>query len=261
MSSARSAAVQASFRERMLAGKIMTGTFIKIPATQSVEIIGESGFDFVVIDAEHAPFHRGTIDAALLAARAYDVAGLVRVASGDSADILGALDCGAQGLLVPHVDSVEKARAVAAACRYRRGRRGFSGAGRAGRYGGLSTWDHVDAQDALVTVIAMIEDPSGVEDIEAIAAVDGIHGFFIGRGDLSVVTGAAAARAPEIMTMVERVSRAGRAAGKAISVMVDGLDEARIFRALGASVFIVDSDQIFLRRAASAALTALAPLE
>ena len=115
-----------SFRRRFSARQTVVGSFIKTPTTHATEIFGALGYDFVVIDEEHAPIDRAMTDVMLLAARASNVAGIVRVSSDDPAKILSCLDCGATGVLVPHVATVEKARAVAAAARYRGGRRGYS---------------------------------------------------------------------------------------------------------------------------------------
>src|SRR5580704_11938958 len=153
---------QISFRQRFLSVELLLGTFIKTPTTHAIEILGALGFDFVVIDEEHAPFDRVTIDNLLLAARASNVAGIVRVAESSPAKLLAALDDGATGVLVPHVFSVGKAKEMVAACRYRRGKRGFSNSPRAGGYGQLGVWDHVDKADASVTVVAMIEDPEAL---------------------------------------------------------------------------------------------------
>src|SRR5258708_40210740 len=109
-------------RSRLLAREHLIGTFVKTPTTHATEILGALGYDFVVIDEEHAPFDRAMTDIVLLAARASNIAGIVRVLSDDPAKILSCLDCGATGVLVPHVATVEKAKAVAAAARYRRGR-------------------------------------------------------------------------------------------------------------------------------------------
>jgi staphyloferrin B biosynthesis citrate synthase len=94
--------------------------------------------------------------------RASNLAGIVRVSSGDPAKILSCLDCGATGVPVPHVATVEKARAIAAAARYRGGRRGYSGSPRAGAYGATPMWALIDEQDASVCAIAMIEDPEAL---------------------------------------------------------------------------------------------------
>src|SRR4051794_25802921 len=105
------------FRSRVARKEHVLGTFIKTPTTHATEIVGAVGFDFTIVDQEHAPFDRGTIDMACLAARAAGTAALVRVAEPTPASILSVLDLGAAGVLVPHVDSADKARQIASACR------------------------------------------------------------------------------------------------------------------------------------------------
>jgi 2-keto-3-deoxy-L-rhamnonate aldolase RhmA len=126
------------FRRRFLAREVLLGTFVKTPGPHTTEALGGAGLDFVVIDEEHGPFDRGSIDLALLGARAGGIAGLVRVS--DTGHLLAALDDGATGVLVPHVDSPQRAAEVVALCRYRGGRRGFSNTTRAGGYGGRGIW-------------------------------------------------------------------------------------------------------------------------
>jgi 2-keto-3-deoxy-L-rhamnonate aldolase RhmA len=244
-----------AFRRRFSAGENVVGTFIKTPTIHATEILGALGYDFVVIDEEHAPFDRATTDVVLLAARASNLAGIVRVASDDPTRILSCLDCGAAGILVPHVASPEKARAIAAAARYRGGRRGYSASPRAGAYGATPMWQLVDEQDASVCVIAMIEDPEALDQIDAIAAVAGIHGLFIGRGDLTVALGAKSAAEPEVRDAVERIIAAAGRAQKPVCVMVASAAEAKDFSGLGASAFIISSDQAQMRRAAAQTLT------
>ncbi len=250
-----------SFRMRFARSELLLGTFIKTPTTHAIEIVGDLGFDFIVIDEEHAPFDRIATDTALLAARASRTAGLVRVPSADPAGLLSVLDCGAAGVLVPHVASAGMARDIVAACRYRGGARGFSASARAGRYGAIKMWDHVAASDEAVTVIAMIEDPSALDEIDAILATDGLDGVFIGRGDLTVALGAPTRDAPVVREAVARILSAARSAGKPACMMVDGQAEAASFRGAGASAFIVSSDQGFLRKAAGQALTEFAALK
>ena len=249
-----------SFRERFAARELLTGTFIKTPTPHAIEILGGLGFDFVVIDEEHAPFDPQATDVALLAARASGTAGIVRVASADPAGILRVLDCGATGVLIPHVSSAAKAREVAAACRYRGGRRGYSGSSRAAGYGAGKVWDHVARSDAATAVIAMIEDPEALDDIDAILGLEGIDGAFIGRGDLTVALGAEANDAPPVKAAVDRVMAAAGKAAKPVCVMVGSAAEARGFKELGASAFIVSSDQGFLRKIAGQALAEMAAL-
>ena len=245
-----------SFRQRLRAREPLLGTFIKTPTIHTAEVIGAVGFDFIVIDQEHAPFDRVATDAILCAARAAGIAALVRVRSSSASEILGPLDDGAQGILVPHVSTVATARSIATASHYRGGNRGFSNSPRAGRYGGAGVWEHIDACDALTTVVAMIEDPEAVQNIDAIAAVEGIDAFFIGRGDLTVSLGAPGPDAPSVREVVERIAAAGRAREKAICVHTGRLDvnEMCWLRGLGVTAFVVSSDQGLLRTAASQVL-------
>jgi staphyloferrin B biosynthesis citrate synthase len=251
----------AAFRRRFSSRERLIGSFIKTPTSHAIEILGDIGFDFAVIDEEHAPFNRESIDIAVMAAHASGIAAIVRVAEARASSILSALDCGAVGVLVPHVSSVEKAREIASWSRYRGGRRGYSGSARAGRYGATPMWTNVDASDARTTVIAMIEDPEALDTIDAIVRVDGVDGFFIGRGDLTVALGAASSSAPEVQEAVRRISSAARSANKPVCVMVGSINEAKPFQELGASAFIVSSDQGFLRRAASETLKEFARVE
>lgn len=248
-----------AFRKRFLAGETLLGTFVKFPTGHSTEMLGGIGFDFVVIDEEHGPFDRGSTDQALMGARAGGIAGLVRVP--DTGRLLGALDDGAIGVLVPHVSSPEKAREVVALCRYRGGKRGFSNTTRAGEYGGRGMWGHVDIQDHEITVLAMIEDPEALDHLEAILSVPGLDGAFIGRGDLTVALGAAALNAPETQAATEKILAAARKVGKPICIMVANAAEAQEWAKLGASAFIVSSDQGFLRQAASKVASDFAALK
>lgn len=250
MSSVSARPPASDFRRRFLAGETLVGTFVKTPTGHATEILGGVGMDFVVIDEEHAPFDRGSIDLALLAARAGNIAGIVRVAEPTPAKLLAALDDGAQGVLVPHVSSPQKAREMVAACRYRGGKRGFSNTNRAGSYGGAGIWEHVAAQDEGVATIAMIEDPEALDDLDAILAVEGLDGVFIGRGDLTVALGASGMDSAETLAATEKIAAAARKAGKPVCIMAANAADAARFREIGATAFIISSDQGLMRQAA-----------
>lgn len=247
------------FRRRLRAREHVLGTFIKTPTTHATEILGMLGFDFVIIDQEHAPFDRGAIDVMVLAARASNIAGIVRVGDPGEANILSVLDSGASGIMVPHVDSAAKAREVAAACRYRGGTRGFANTTRAGRFGELSFADHMAAQDAQVTCIAMIEDLSALEHIEAIANVEGIDAFFIGRGDLTAALGAPSMTSAETHKVVAPIMATAKKAGMPVMMLCPDRNDAIAMAKLGASAFVVSSDHGFLKQAAKQALSEFAP--
>jgi len=242
----------ASFRARLLAGELLLGTFIKTPATQPVEILGAAGFDFVVLDQEHAPLDRVTVDSLVLAGHAAGIAVLVRVPGGAARDLLPPLDCGAQGVLVPHVDSAGKARDVVADARYRGGRRGFTNSSRAGRYGAADLAEHLAACDAQTAVLAMIEDPAALAVLADIMAVPDLDAVFIGRGDLATALGAASTIAPAVAEATEFIAAAARVAGKRLCAHVARLDAPEVswLRSLGVTAFIVSSDQGLMRGAA-----------
>ena len=241
------------FRERLTAGESMLGTFIKTPGVQAIEVLGDVGLDFVVIDAEHGPWDRSAIDLAVLAGKASGIDALVRVEGAGA--ILTALDCGATGVMVPHVYSAKIAQEVVDACRYRGGRRGFSNSTRAGGYGRLGLTAHMDAGDSRTTLIAMLEDPEALDHIDAIVAVDGIDAFFLGRGDLTVALGESSTDAAPVRAAIARFVSAVTAAKKPLCAFVNSSSEIAALRALGVSTFILSSEQGLLRLAANAELT------
>jgi 2-keto-3-deoxy-L-rhamnonate aldolase RhmA len=243
-----------SFRSRFMGGEFLFGTFLKTPTTHATEILGSLGFDFVVVDEEHAPFSRETTDLILLACRAAGVAGIVRVQGSEAPYILSVLDCGAAGVLVPHVDSAAKAKSVVEACRYATGTRGFSNTTRAGIFGKRSINEHVAVQDDEITVIAMIEDPHAIGVVEEILAVDGIDGVFIGRGDLTVAYRETAGNSPSVKAATDAILAAAKAAGKPVCILAGSLDDAAQLAGKGASAFILSSDQGLMRQAATKAL-------
>lgn len=246
-----------TFRERLSSGELQVGTFIKTPTGHATEILGGLGFDFVVLDTEHAPLGRESIDQILLAARASGIAGIVRVQSNAGSEMLSALDCGASGVLVPHVISAAMARDIVSKCRFRGGHRGFSNSPRAGNYGGTGMWEYVEECDALTTVIGMIEDPEGVDHIEEILAVDGLDAVFLGRGDLMVAYGAKSPMADELVSATKKVIEASRAAGKPVLTVTVGGKDTQMLKALGVTGFMMSSDQGLMRKAASATLAEL----
>lgn len=241
------------FRERLRAREALLGTFVKLPSTQPIEIFGAIGFDFVVIDQEHAPLGPAEVDLMILAARASNVAPLVRVGDSGDAAVLTALDCGAAGIMFPHVSTVERAKKVAASCRYAGGTRGFAGMSRAALWGGRRGPDHMRAQDSQVACIAMIEDVEAVDHVPEIAKVEGIDAFFVGRGDLAASFGDDPSAGAEVAKLTERIARAAREANVPLMILATSKDDARTARGTGASALLVASDHNFLKSAATAA--------
>jgi len=244
---------QSSLRHRFAAGERLLGSFVKTASVSSIEILALAGFDFVIIDEEHAPIGRESTDVLLLAARAHGIQALVRVRDNAAPDILSALDCGADGVLVPHVHSTGAAERMVTAAYYRIGRRGFSPSGRAGAYGNTTLKGHIASQDEKIALIAMIEDPEAVVAIDNILQTEGVEGIFIGRGDLAAALGAETMNDPQVEDAVHRVLAAARAAGKPVCMMAETPAMADDFAARGATAFIIGSDQAFLKSGAAEA--------
>jgi 2-keto-3-deoxy-L-rhamnonate aldolase RhmA len=243
------------FRKRLLARELLIGTFCKTPTSHATEILGSIGYDFVMLDEEHAPWTRQTLEVGFLGARAFNIAGLVRIARPDANSILSALDDGAIGVMVPHVSSVEKARNIASWARYKGGTRG-SGVGRGGDYGGRPMQAHYAAADATTTVIAMIEDREALDHIDEIVAVEGIDGFFIGRGDLALSLSNATGPVPSVDEAVNIIAKAVVNSGKALCAVTQNMasDDAKKMLDLGVTALMVASDHGLLRSGALAQL-------
>lgn len=244
----------ASFRQRLLARQRMLGTFLKLPTTQVIEILGQVGYDFVIIDQEHAPLDRGITDLMILAARASNIAPLVRVAEFTDANVLSALDSGAMGIMVPHVTSVEKAKAIARASRYAKGSRGFAGLTRASNWGSVPGTRHMAQQDSQIAVVAMIEDQHAVDKAGDIARVEGVDALFIGRGDLTASFGDDPQASAKVGEISRRIAAAAREADVPLMMLPTSKADFAFASELGATAMLLSSDHGFIRSAASAAI-------
>lgn len=237
-------------RDAIAEGQTLTGTFVKTTHYQTVEVLAGTTLDFVVLDAEHAPFGRESLDACCLAARAGRLPALVRTASSRPEHILQVLDCGASGVLVPHVDNAEIASSVVSAARYREadGTRGFSNSPRAGGYGEVTLAKHISQSDQQTTVIVQIETASSVENIGEIAQTPGVDALFVGRADLAVSYGVDAITHPRVQEAVEHVCQVAKAHGRPIGVFLPDAADIDTFTALGFTFFVIGSDQSLMKR-------------
>lgn len=238
--------VSVSLKDRLASGERLVGSFVKTPSPTVIEVLGLTGLDCLCLDAEHAPFDRSTIDLCAMAALLAGIDLLVRTPSAAPEHILNALDCGATGVVIPHVRSPDEARAIAASSHYGAGGRGYAGSSRAAGYTTRAMTDHLAASAARSVVIAQIEDPEGIDAIDAIAAVEGIDALFVGRVDLTVAYGATSQDDPRVVAAVEAVCAAGRRHGRPVGMFLARVDDVPIWAAKGASLFLLGSDHGFL---------------
>ena len=239
-----------NFAARFRRNEPLTGVFQKFPHHQVTELLGTSKLDFAVLDSEHAPFDPSQLDSCLLAAAAWDLPLMVRIANATPDAILAALDLGASGIFVPHVDSAAKAAAIAKAAHYAGGGRGLSPSTRAGRYGLRDIETHMKQSDREILVVAQIEDAAALDDLPAIAETAGIDGLFVGRADLAASMGCGWTD-PRLDEATARTADCARAAAKSCGAYAGDLAQARQLRAIGAAFIVAGSDQGMLRHEAT----------
>jgi staphyloferrin B biosynthesis citrate synthase len=245
-----------NLKQKLQAGAPLLGTFLKTPHPHVVEVLASSGLDCLVLDAEHAPFDRRDLDACILAGLACGLPTLVRTQSNQDEHLLNALDCGADGVVVPHVRSAAQAQAIVRASHYSAGGRGYAGSSRAAGYGLKSMAGHKADSAAKTVVIAQIEDAEALDDIDAIAAVEGIDALFIGRIDLTIALSCESPDDPKVIAAVDQIVTACVKAKRTVGMFLPRPADVAHWRDKGASLFFLGSDHSFIRSGAQALRTA-----
>jgi 2-keto-3-deoxy-L-rhamnonate aldolase RhmA len=233
------------------------GTWILSAHPLVAEAMGHAGFEWGVVDMEHAPADLGTVVGMLQALASTKLVPVVRVPWNEPVMVKRVLDAGAQTVMFPFVQTADEARAAVAATRYPpAGVRGMVGVSRATRFGTLPHW--VQAADRSVGVIVQIESRAAVEALESIAAVPGVDALFVGPADLSASIGLAGeVAAPAVLDLMGRAVAAARRAGKPIGAIGDHPQAVAQYRAMGFDFLAIGSDLGLLMRAAQQAIGAL----
>jgi 4-hydroxy-2-oxoheptanedioate aldolase len=179
-----------SLRRRLLDGETVYGLVIKAPAPALVEMCAAAGFDFAFIDGEHGSGEALELEHHVRAAESFGMPAVVRVGSHQPGEILRALDIGAEGIIVPHVNNRSEAEAVVHAAHYPPvGRRGLATTTRAGRHAFSNLKEHLHSAKENTLIVVQVEDPEAIEHVEEIASVPYIDCVFIGPADLSLGLG------------------------------------------------------------------------
>jgi staphyloferrin B biosynthesis citrate synthase len=241
-----------SFKQRLGNGDVLLGTFLKTPHPHIVEVLATTGFDCLCLDAEHAPFDRRDLDVCILAARSRGFPTLVRIAHDSEEQILNALDCGADGVVVPHVKSALQALAIAKASHFGPGGRGYAGSPRAADYGLIGMDTHQATSAARTVVIAQIEDLEALDEIDAIAQIDNIDALFVGRIDLTVALGCDNPDDPRVISAVNKIVAACVKAGRPVGMFLPRASDVAQWRDKGVTFFLLGSDHSFMRAGAAA---------
>lgn len=229
------------------------GTFMKIPAVETVEIVKLAGFDFIVLDAEHALLSLADLNRMILVARAIGISPIVRVPDHGYGDVQRILDAGAAGLFFPHVaDRAECEKVVRQASHPPYGTRGAGGGMRAGNWGiaGRGNANYVQDGISKVMRIPMIEERIAVDNADEILAVEGVDGVFIGPGDLSMTMGMKPAD-PEVQSAIEEVLKKAKAARVPVGTVASDAAGARRLIGKGYDFILVSNDTGMLAKTAT----------
>jgi len=245
----------ALLRARILAGETLFGTFLNLGSIQAAEVCGRSGLDWVLVDLEHGSGTEADLLPQLAAIAGTPATALVRVEEGTRLRIGRALDLGADGVMVPQVNTAAAARDIASWLRFPpHGKRGVALFTRGLRYG-AGGHDSVDTRNEEIVGVAQIESRAAVEAAAEMAAVDGIDVLFVGPADLSHALGIRGQiDHPDFDAAIRTVADAAKANGKAAGIMLWKPEEAARYAAMGYTFFSLSTDGALLNAAVRGAL-------
>ena len=241
-----------SFRTSLRERKKLIGCWMSLASPVVTELVGVVGFDWMLLDAEHAPNDALTLIPQLMALKDSASAPVVRPQANDPVAIKKLLDAGFVNFLVPFVDNAAEAERAVAATRYPpQGIRGVSVGHRGNRYGTVPNYFQV-ANDN-ISVAVQIESRAAVEAIDEIIAVEGVDALFVGPSDLAAAYGHIGnANHPDVQAVIAHVFERAHAAGKPSGILAPVQEDAERYIALGCTLVAVCADLGLLRNAAQA---------
>ena len=232
-----------SFKTALLEGQPQMGFWLSMASPYSAEMCASTGFQWLLIDGEHAPNDVRSILAQLQAVAPYNAAPVVRLPDGNPTLIKQALDIGAHSLLIPMVDDAEQAQALVRATRYPpQGIRGVgAAAARASLWNGIQDYTH--NANGQICLLVQVESVVALENVEQICAVEGVDGVFIGPADLAASMGHMGNPGhPEVQEAIENCLRKIVASGKAAGTLTSDPALAKRYVELGATFVAVGLD-------------------
>lgn len=247
------------FKAALKSGTPQIGLWCSLTSNVSMEAIADSGYDWLLIDTEHAPNELPTVHAQLQAVAASRASPIVRPAWNDTVVLKRLLDIGVQTVLVPFIQDAEEARCAVAATRYPpHGVRGVSVSTRANGFGRIK--DYFARASDEICVLVQVETGAALEMIDEIAAVEGVDGVFIGPSDLAADLGHLGASGhPDVHNAIQRAIRQILKAGKAPGILAPIEADAKKWLETGCLFVAVGSDLGLLTRGSEALLARFRP--
>lgn len=236
------------FKQALKEGREQIGLWCSLCSNLADEVIAGSGFDWLLIDMEHAPTELTTLVGQLQAMAGGTAAPVIRPSWNDPVQIKRILDVGANNLLVPYIQNADEARAAVAATRYPpAGIRGVASIHRGNQFARDKAYAQRSNSD--ICVIAQIETTTALDNLEAIAAVDGIDSLFIGPSDLAASLGHVGNPGhPDVRTVIEKTITRIKATGKPAAILTAVEADAKHWISCGCTVVAVGSDLSVLAR-------------
>jgi len=246
-----------AFKRAIGEGRPLLGFWLSLGSPAVAELLAGTGYDWVLIDTEHAPNELPGVIDQLRALEGGTAAPVVRPAWNDLVLIKRLLDAGAQTLLVPFVRSAEEAARAVAATRYPPlGIRGVATVTRAGRYGAID--DYLRKAHEELCVVVQLETRASLGELEAIAAVPGVDALFVGPSDLAADMGHLGEPGhPEVQAAIADACARGRRLGKPLGTFAPSEADARRYLEMGVTFVAVTTDAVVLKQGAEARLKAL----
>jgi 4-hydroxy-2-oxoheptanedioate aldolase len=241
-----------AFKHAIAAGQLQIGLWCSLCSNIAADIVSDSGFDWLLLDSEHSPNEIPDLLAQLQAVRGGTATPIVRPAWNDPVLIKRVLDIGAQSVLLPYVQNPEEAQRAVASVRYPpAGIRGVAAASRASRYGRVP--GYLKNADAEICTLVQVETRAALDQLEAIASVDGVDGVFIGPSDLSASFGHVGnPQHPEMQKVLEDAVTRLKKIGKPAGILTGNEEEARRYISWGYTFVAVGADVGLLARGADA---------
>lgn len=238
------------FKQALKSGRLQIGLWHSLSSHLAVEILADAGFDWILLDTEHAPNELPMVHTQLLAACGGTAHPVVRLAWNDPVIIKRLLDIGAQSLLIPYVETEEEARRAVMSVRYPpEGFRGVAALTRASRFGRIK--GYAEAASHEICLLLQVETKRGLENLERIARLEGVDGVFVGPGDLAAALGYLGQPShPEVVKIIDDMIKRIKDAGRAPGILSGDAELAQHYIELGCLFAAVGSDTAILARGA-----------
>lgn len=237
------------FKQSLKNETVQWGFWLGLASPYTAEICAGAGFDWLLIDAEHAPNDIPSVLSQLQAIQSYDSHPVVRPVEGTTAIIKQLLDIGTQSLLIPMVESAQQAQHLVKACHYPpKGNRGVGTAlARAADWG--RNTEYLKQADDEICLLLQVESVAGLNELDEIVNIKGVDGVFIGPADLAGSLGYLGQPShPEVKKVIEKALKTIRDAGKAPGILATDIELAKHYQSCGALFIAVGVDTVILAR-------------